>query len=147
MSPYTTRVCFQGPPGPPGPPGEQVCFLIGMVCIPSFILLPWMPAKSHDIPFIISVPDSKRKCSIAERCFYLYWLLTSSCNLQGPPGRLKITNPDWVRSNYRHFHCYLCKMLYVASNVISFSFSLFVCQKKIHTHTDIQHLTKMLFKD
>lgn len=69
MSPYTTRVCFQGPPGPPGPPGEQVCFLIGMVCIPSFILLPWMPAKSHDIPFIISVPDSKRKCSIAERCF------------------------------------------------------------------------------
>lgn len=54
MSPYTTRVFFQGPPGPPGPPGEQVCFLIGMVCIPSFILLPWMSAKSHDIPFIIS---------------------------------------------------------------------------------------------
>ena len=54
MSPCTTRVFFQGPPGPPGPPGEQVC-LIGMVCIPSFILLPCMSAKSHDIPFITSV--------------------------------------------------------------------------------------------
>ena len=67
--------------------------------------------------------------------------------MQGPPGRLKITNPDWVRSYYCLFHCYLCKMLYVASNVLSFSFSLFVCRKKLYLHTDIQYVTKMSFKD
>ena len=45
MSPCTTRVFFQGPPGPPGPPGDQVCFLIGMVCISSFISLPLFVGK------------------------------------------------------------------------------------------------------
>lgn len=41
MSPYTTRVFFQGPPGPPGPPGEQVCFFdwYGLYSIFYFIAL------------------------------------------------------------------------------------------------------------
>ena len=59
MSPCTTRVFFQGPPGPPGPPGDQVCFLIGMVCISSFISLPLFVGKVTRYAF-------HNKCSVAK---------------------------------------------------------------------------------